>query len=96
MARIFSSTSSVLVVIVIVHILDDLQVELKVVILEVFVLLLVLSCLIEVSLADVLHGVDSLLERRDGFIVVLCEAQLLLVSLDLVEALNLEICTLKT
>ena len=86
------SRSSVRVVVVIVHILDDLQVFLEVGVFEVLVLLLVLGRLVQVRLANVLHDVDTLLQRRDGVIVVLSEAQILLVGLHPLEALDLELC----
>jgi len=83
------------VVVIVLHLLDNGQVFLKVGVLEVLVLLLVISCLIQVSLADVLHDMDALLERLDRFIVVLSEAQILVVLLDLGEAFDLELCTLQ-
>ena len=83
------------VVVIVLHLLDNGQVLLEVGVLEVLVLLLVISCLIQVSLADVLHDVDALLERLDRFIEVLREAQILVVLLDLREAFDLELCTLQ-
>ena len=89
------SRSSIRVVLFIVHILDNLQVFLEVGVFEVFVLLLVLGRLTQVSLANVVHDLDTLLQRRDRILVVLREAQILLVHLDLVEALHLELCALQ-
>lgn len=89
----YSTPSSVVVIIL--HLLDNGQVFLKVGVLEVFVLLLVISCLIQVSLSDVLHDMDALFERLDRFLEVLSEAQILVVLLDLCEAFDLELCTLQ-
>ena len=53
-------------------------------------LLLVVGSLVEVGHADAVHDVDALLEAADGVAEVICEVEILLVGLDLLEADDLQ------
>jgi hypothetical protein len=90
-----SSTTSVSSVAVIVLLLNDLHELLEVGVLKVLVLPLVGRGLVKVSLADVLHNMDARLDTSNGLFVVVTEAKLILVLLDPLEALELELSTLK-
>ena len=80
---------------VIVLLLNDLHELLEVGVLKVLVLPLVGRRLVQVSLADVLHNKDALIDASNGLIVIITEAKLILVLLDPREALKLELSTLK-
>ena len=70
--------------------LDDLHEFLEVLVFKVFVLLLVVGRLVQIRLNDVLHSLQALFAASDSLLIVLTEAELLLILPDLREALELE------
>ena len=82
-------------VVVIDLLLNDLHELLEVGVLKVLVLPLVGGCLVQVSLADVLHDVDARLDTSNGLFVIVTESKLILVLLHPLEAFELELSTLK-
>ena len=92
---VINRSSDLNIISVIVLLLSDLHKLLEVVVLKVLVLLLVCLGLVHVSQADVLHNFDARLDTGNGLLVVVTEAELILVLLDSLEALELELSTLK-
>ena len=75
--------------------MDDLHEFLEVGVFKVFVLLLVVGRLVQVRLDDTLHRLQALVAASDSLLIVLSEAELLLILPDLREALELELSALE-